>query len=154
MIILQTVGLLGRVISSSQLLYLNTEQHIYTHSIPALSWIRTHDPGFRASDENTSLTLLGYRDRLRGTFSVYTRKVEVYFKNESSIFSPTILVRIYHSAWRQLSGDCFLNIRSRENFKYFARNKINFCPFGVNIFLLSALLGPSGLYWNAVSVVS
>jgi hypothetical protein len=75
--------------------------------------------------------------------------VEVYFKNESSIFSLTILVRIYHSARRQISGDCFFNIRSRENFKSFARKKINFCPFRFNIFLLSALLGR-----NAVLAVS
>jgi hypothetical protein len=73
---LQTVGLLGRVISSSQGLYLNTEQHkhrinayIHTHThthtpnIHALSGIRIHDPGFRASEDSTCLRPLGYRDR-------------------------------------------------------------------------------------------
>jgi hypothetical protein len=54
------VGLLGRMISSSQGLYLhtNTENaHTHTHkqtlNIYALEWVRTHDPGFRAS-ENTA----------------------------------------------------------------------------------------------------
>jgi hypothetical protein len=46
--------------SSSQGLYLNTEQHkqnkhIHIANIHALSGIRTHDPGFQASDENTCL---------------------------------------------------------------------------------------------------
>jgi hypothetical protein len=45
----QTVGLLGRVISSSQGLYLNTGQHkhrkTHTHiNHPWPEWIRTHDP--------------------------------------------------------------------------------------------------------------
>jgi hypothetical protein len=60
------VGLLGRVISSSQGLYLNIGPH--TQNIHALSEIRTHDPGFRASEDSTCLRQLGYRDRL---FSVY-----------------------------------------------------------------------------------
>jgi hypothetical protein len=47
----QSVGLLGWVISSSQGLYLytNTETHTQRLHIHALSGIRTHDPGFRAS---------------------------------------------------------------------------------------------------------
>jgi hypothetical protein len=50
----QSVGLLGRVISSSQGLYLytNTEKthtHTQTLNIHALSGIRTYGPGFRAS---------------------------------------------------------------------------------------------------------
>jgi hypothetical protein len=48
----QSVGLLGRVISSSQglYLYINTEKHTHTQTlnIHALSGIRAHDPGFRA----------------------------------------------------------------------------------------------------------
>jgi hypothetical protein len=64
-IILQTVGLLGRVISSSLGLYLlNTGQHKHIPNIHALCVIRTHDPGFRASEDSTCLRPLGYRDRL------------------------------------------------------------------------------------------
>jgi hypothetical protein len=55
LIILQTVGLLGRVISPSQGLYLNTWQHkhrinAYTPNIHALCGIWTHGPGFRTSE--------------------------------------------------------------------------------------------------------
>jgi hypothetical protein len=52
---IQTVGLLGRVISSSQGRYLHTGQHKHrinacTHqTFHALNGIRNHDPGFRAS---------------------------------------------------------------------------------------------------------
>jgi hypothetical protein len=64
---LQTVGLLGRVISSSQGLYLTTGQHKHrkkhTSNIHALSGIRTQDPGFGASEDSTCLRPLGYRDR-------------------------------------------------------------------------------------------
>jgi hypothetical protein len=55
----QSVGLLGRVISSSQgiYLYINTEKRTHTHTkilnIHALSGIRTHDPGFRASESSS-----------------------------------------------------------------------------------------------------
>jgi hypothetical protein len=59
MFILQTVGLLGRVISSSQVLYLNTGHHkhrIDTHiKYPCLCENRTHDPGFRASEDSACL---------------------------------------------------------------------------------------------------
>jgi hypothetical protein len=52
----QLVGLLGRVISSSQGLYLytNTEErtHTQTLNIHALSGIGTRDPGFRASEDS------------------------------------------------------------------------------------------------------
>jgi hypothetical protein len=63
MIILRPVGLLGRVVSSSQGLYLNTGQHIHIPNIHALCGIRTHDPGFRASEDSTCLRPLSYRDR-------------------------------------------------------------------------------------------
>jgi hypothetical protein len=63
LIILQTVGLLGRVISSSQGLYSNTEKCTHTSNIHALSGIRTHDPGFWASKDSTCPRPLGYRDR-------------------------------------------------------------------------------------------
>jgi hypothetical protein len=70
-IILQMVGLLGWVISSSQGLYLNTGQHkhrihAYTYQTIHILWrIRTHDPGFRASEDSACLRPLGYRDRQR-----------------------------------------------------------------------------------------
>jgi hypothetical protein len=58
----QTVGLLGRVISLSQGLYLNTGQHkhrinahTHTPNIHALSGIRTHDPSARASEDSSYL---------------------------------------------------------------------------------------------------
>jgi hypothetical protein len=67
---LQWVGLLGRMISSSQGLYLNTQdntktqnKHICIPNIHALSWIRTHDHSVRASDDGSCLRPLGYRDR-------------------------------------------------------------------------------------------
>jgi hypothetical protein len=67
-IILQTIGPLGRVISSSQGLYLNTGQHkqnkhIHIPNINALCGIRTHDPGFRASEDSICLRRRGYSDR-------------------------------------------------------------------------------------------
>jgi hypothetical protein len=56
----QTVGLLGRVISPSQSLYINTGQHkqnkrIHTPNIHTLSGIRTHDPCVRASEDSSCL---------------------------------------------------------------------------------------------------
>jgi hypothetical protein len=46
----QSVGLVGRVISSSQGLYINTGQH-------------THDHGLRASEDSSCLRPRGHRDR-------------------------------------------------------------------------------------------
>jgi hypothetical protein len=68
MITLQTVVPLGRVISSSQGLYLNTgqrKQNKYTHTpnIHALSGIRTYDPSVRASEDSSCIRPLGYCDR-------------------------------------------------------------------------------------------
>jgi hypothetical protein len=66
----QSVGLLGRVINSSQGLYLNTGQHkhrikhTYTPNIHALSRIRTHNHSVRANEDSSCLKPLGYRDRL------------------------------------------------------------------------------------------
>jgi hypothetical protein len=69
MISLQTAGLLGRVISPSQGLYLNTLQHkqnkhIHIPNIHALCGIRNHDLAFQTSEDSTCLRALGYRDRL------------------------------------------------------------------------------------------
>jgi hypothetical protein len=38
-------------------------KRIHTPNIHALCWIRTHDPGFRTSEDSTCLRPLGYRDR-------------------------------------------------------------------------------------------
>jgi hypothetical protein len=61
----QSVGLLGRVISSSQGLYLytNTNAHTQTLNIHAQDGIWTDDPGFRASEDSACLRQLGCRDR-------------------------------------------------------------------------------------------
>jgi hypothetical protein len=68
----QSVGLIGRVIGPSQGLYLNTEHkhritrahahtrtHTHTPNINALSGIRTHDYGLRASEESPCLDRSG-----------------------------------------------------------------------------------------------
>jgi hypothetical protein len=39
-------------------------KHIHIPNIHVLCAIRTHDPGFRASEDSTCLRPLGYRDRL------------------------------------------------------------------------------------------
>jgi hypothetical protein len=58
------VEFFGRAISSSQGLYLYTNRKRHTHKhIHALSGIRSHDPGFRASENSACLRPLGYRDR-------------------------------------------------------------------------------------------
>jgi hypothetical protein len=62
----QSVGLLGRVISSSQSLYLYTNKNAHTTqtlNMHALSVIRNHGPGVRASEDSSFLRPLGYRDR-------------------------------------------------------------------------------------------
>jgi hypothetical protein len=65
---LQSAGLLGRVISSSQGLYLNTRQHKHrkTHTgikHPCPEWDSNHEPGFRASEGSTCPRPLDYGDR-------------------------------------------------------------------------------------------
>jgi hypothetical protein len=67
----RAVGLLERVISSSQGLYLNTRQHkhrkthihIIKHPCPQ-GGIRTRNHGLRAIEDCSCLRPLGYRDRL------------------------------------------------------------------------------------------
>jgi hypothetical protein len=51
-------------------------KHIHTPNIHALSWIRTHDPGFRASEDSTCLRPLGNRDR---PYSKYTNLISDEF---------------------------------------------------------------------------
>jgi hypothetical protein len=66
-IFIQSVGLLGWVISPSQGLYLNTWHHkhrinAYT-DIYALNGIRTHDPSVRASEDSSCLRPRGHCDQ-------------------------------------------------------------------------------------------
>jgi hypothetical protein len=61
----QSVGLLGRVTSSSHVhKHRKTHTHTQTLNIHALGQIRTHDPGFRASEDserlNRSATVTGH----------------------------------------------------------------------------------------------
>jgi hypothetical protein len=83
----QTVGLLGRAISSSQGLYPHTEQHkqnkrIHTPNIHALRGIRTHDFSVRANEDSSSLRPRGYCDRRRfssqGNNTSSTRGLPLY----------------------------------------------------------------------------
>jgi hypothetical protein len=64
----QTVGLLGRVISPSQGLYLHTGQHKHRKNaqtdIHTLSGIRTHYPSIRAGEHSSYLRPRGQCDRL------------------------------------------------------------------------------------------
>jgi hypothetical protein len=72
-----SAGLLERVISSLRGLYLytNTEKptHNKTLNIHALSGIRTHGPGVRASEDSSCLRPRGYRDRLGTTIPLPLR---------------------------------------------------------------------------------
>jgi hypothetical protein len=64
----QSLGLLGWVISSSQVRYLYTGQHrhtINTHTdIHAMNRIRTHDPRVQESENSSCLRPRGHCDRL------------------------------------------------------------------------------------------
>jgi hypothetical protein len=77
----ETVGLLGRVINSSQGRYLNTGQHkhrnkhTHTPNIHALSGIRTHDPSVRASEDSSCLRPRGYCDWLLMRFTPWNSEV-------------------------------------------------------------------------------
>jgi hypothetical protein len=96
----QSVGLLGRVISSSQDLNLhaNTETRTHTHTqtlnIHALNGFRTHDPGFRPSEGSAFLRPLGYRDRpwplypRRNPYAAEKRKNIVPARNRTPVVQP------------------------------------------------------------------
>jgi hypothetical protein len=83
---MQTVELLGRLISPSQGRYLHTEQHTHTN-IHSLSGIRTHDPCVRASEESSCLRPRGPCDRLLQTPTKQKRKCKQY---ESCFYSNEI----------------------------------------------------------------
>jgi hypothetical protein len=69
LIYLQSVGLLGRVIGSSQGLYpkhktaQKQNKHIHTPNIHDLSGIRTHDHSIRVSKDSSCLRPLSYHNR-------------------------------------------------------------------------------------------
>jgi hypothetical protein len=70
----QSVGLLGRVIGSSQdhYLYTTTQKNAHTTqtlNIRSQSEIRTHGPGVRASEDSSCLRRLSYRDQL--VYTIY-----------------------------------------------------------------------------------
>jgi hypothetical protein len=78
-----STGLLGRVINPSQgrYMYRNTENartYKQALNIYALSGVRTHNAGFRASEDSTCLRPLGYRHRL--ILGILGRKYEHIFK--------------------------------------------------------------------------
>jgi hypothetical protein len=88
-----SVGLLGRVISSSQGLCLHTRtENAQTLNFHALSGIRTHDPGLRAGECSACLRPFGYRDRhiialdLRDSVSTFhaIEKTVIQFLNMNS----------------------------------------------------------------------
>jgi hypothetical protein len=70
---IQSVGLLGRVISPSEGRYLHTGQHKQRINaqtdIHVLSGIRTYDPSVRASEDSSCLTPRGHCDRLTVYYS-------------------------------------------------------------------------------------
>jgi hypothetical protein len=81
--IIQLVGPLGRVISPSQGRYMHTGQHKHridaNTDIHTLSGIRTHDPSFRAREDNSYLRPCGHSDRPRASFS--TNKSKLFCAN-------------------------------------------------------------------------
>jgi hypothetical protein len=68
LIYLRAVGLLGRVISSSQGLYLNTRQHKHRKTDIDTINIHAQDHGLRAIEDCSCLRPLGYRDRPSGVY--------------------------------------------------------------------------------------
>jgi hypothetical protein len=83
--ITQTVGLLGRGISTSQSRYLHAGQHkhrMYT-DIHALSGIRTHDPSVMASEYTNSLCLRPRDQCNRQKYRISpNNKATPYFSND------------------------------------------------------------------------
>jgi hypothetical protein len=78
----QAVGLLGRVVSSTQGLYLNTRQHKHRKcghmlDIHAQGRIGTRNYSLRAIEDCSCLRRLGYRDRRKGSYNVQKYRLEV-----------------------------------------------------------------------------
>jgi hypothetical protein len=104
----QTVGLLGRVISPSQGRYLYTGKHkhrIYTYTdIHALSWIRTHDPSVRASEDSSC-----FKPRWTGHV---TRVGEKGNARKVTVAKPEgrIPLRISRRRWEDNIKKCKVNV--------------------------------------------
>jgi hypothetical protein len=112
----QSAGLLGRGISQSQGLYLQTEQHknrINAHNtdIHALSGIRTHDPSVRASEDISCLRPGGHCDRREFYYGIRKLKIATWrprkaFSGEESNWQ---IIVIYHLksayVWRESTGN-------------------------------------------------
>jgi hypothetical protein len=102
----QSVGFLGRVISSSQGRYLHTGHHkhrinAYT-DIHALSGIRAHDPSVRASEDSSCLRSRGHCD---WRIPIYSREATVNGVYLSTLARPLWLAYTYllsrgHCDWR------------------------------------------------------
>jgi hypothetical protein len=69
-------------------------------NIHALCGIRTHDSGFRASEDSTCLRLLGYRDRLKGALLMIIihllKKLIVFIETEVILPSTNISSYLRH----------------------------------------------------------
>jgi hypothetical protein len=80
----QSVGLLGRVISSTQDLYLHRAHkhriNVHIHiNIHASSRIRTYDSGIRASQDSSWLRTLGDRDRHKASIT-HQKLADLHFE--------------------------------------------------------------------------
>jgi hypothetical protein len=64
-----------------------THTHTQTLNSHALSGIRTHGPGFRASEDSARLRSLGYRDRRSG--STFLQNLDTHLPGYKTILLPT-----------------------------------------------------------------
>jgi hypothetical protein len=92
-IILQTEGLLGRVFSPSQDLYLSTGQHKYrinTYTYPTSTPYIGFDPPTPASEWGENSTCLRTRDHcdrlFTGLYCIISQKTDVFFSLLGSIY--------------------------------------------------------------------
>jgi hypothetical protein len=63
-------------------------KYIYTPNIHALSWIRTHNHSVRASEDNSCLRPLGYRDRRK---RYYVLKITININIISKAKFPSLI---------------------------------------------------------------
>jgi hypothetical protein len=76
-------------------------KHIHTQNIHALCGIRTHDPGFRASEDSSCFRPLGYRDRLQ----LLLVKVNSHVAHHTSKELLLVLIKvIYKLPWRAIKN--------------------------------------------------
>jgi hypothetical protein len=113
----EAVGLLGRVISPSQGLYLNKGKHkhnkrIHILNIHALSGIRIHDLSGRAGEDSSCLRPRGYCDRLYFLMLVVLCHVDPLLGKDLEISNYTTAF----AKWRLRRQACFHghNCNARE----------------------------------------